>query len=151
MQNPKKAGSFKLSAATLLLTAAISTSAFGDTGGLRVRLVDSSGNPVAGATVTAQTPESLTVKSGTTGADGEVILMGLDPSDAYEVVVEGSGYQALRDQNIQVTSGKSYTLDYALNRTANNIQEIVVSGGGLSRIVDTTSALVGTDVNLDLT
>lgn len=152
MKYPRKVGGFTLSAASLLLSAAISTSAFADTGGLRVRLVDSAGNPVAGATVSAATPESLTSKTGTTDANGVAVLIGLDPSDAYTVTVDSAGYQDVRDENVQVVSGRNFTLDYSLANIASaSVEEIVVTGGSAGRIVDTTSALVGTDVTLDLT
>jgi hypothetical protein len=150
--NNTKRGRFKRSAAALLLGAAISsTIVFADTGGLRVTVTDASGNPVAGATVNASTIESLTAKSGVTGADGQVSLIGLDPSEVYEVVISGGGFQRLRNENVQVSSGLNFNLAYSLQRAGGTIEEIVVVGGGLERLVDTTSALVGTNVTLDLT
>jgi len=48
-------GSIKLTTAALLLIAAFSSSAFADTGGLRVKVTDADGNPIAGASVNAST------------------------------------------------------------------------------------------------
>lgn len=152
MINHKIPGRFKRSMATLLLTAAISTTALAqDTGGLRVRLIDSSGNPVVGAMVNAETPDSLTSRSGVTGDNGEAVLLGLDPSTEYEVSVSGSGYQRFRDEGITVVSGRNFIVEYSMTSAANEIQEILVTAGSAARIVDTTSALVSTDVTLDLT
>ena len=151
MQNNQTPVRFRLKAASVLLAAAISSQAFADTGGLRVVVTDAAGNPVVGAMVQASTSESLTSKSGVTGPDGEIRLLGLDPSNDYEVVVSGSGYQPLRNENVQVVSGRNFTLTYAIERS-NAIEEVVVVGrSGRTQLVDTTSALVGTDITLDLT
>ena len=151
MRNQKTPARFRLKAATVLLAAAISSQVFADTGGLRVVVTDAAGNPVAGAMVQASTPDSLTSKSGVTGPDGEIRLLGLDPSTDYEVVVSSSGYQPLRNSNVTVVSGRNFTLTYEIERSA-AIEEVVVVGrSGRTQLVDTTSALVGTDVTLDLT
>ncbi len=151
MQNNHTPVRFRLKAASVLLAAAISSQAFADTGGLRVVVTDAAGNPVVGAMVQASTSESLTSKSGVTGPDGEIRLLGLDPSNDYEVVVSGSGYQPLRNENVQVVSGRNFTLTYAIERSS-SIEEVVVLGrSGRTQLVDTTSALVGTDITLDLT
>jgi len=151
MRNHKTPARFRLKAASVLLAAAISSQVFADTGGLRVVVTDASGNPVVGAMVQASTPESLTSKSGVTGPDGEIRLLGLDPSAAYEVVVSGSGYQPLRNSNVTVVSGRNFTLSYEIERSS-TIEEVVVVGrSGRTQLVDTTSALVGTDITLDLT
>ncbi|MGJ8688303.1 MAG: TonB-dependent receptor [Gammaproteobacteria bacterium] len=151
MRNHKTPARFRLKAASVLLAAAISSQVFADTGGLRVVVTDASGNPVVGAMVQASTPESLTSRSGVTGPDGEIRLLGLDPSAAYEVVVSGSGYQPLRNSNVTVVSGRNFTLSYEIERSS-TIEEVVVVGrSGRTQLVDTTSALVGTDITLDLT
>jgi len=138
------------SIATAMLSAALTSTAFGHTGGLRVRITDASGNPVSGATVTAETSESLTSKSGTTSANGEVTLIGLDPSGEYEVTVSGSGYQRLRTEDVVVVSGRNFTLEYSLQPVGGQVEEIVVTAA-TARLVDTKSAMVGTDVTLDIT
>lgn len=51
-----------LMAATADLGVAWSVSAFADTGALRVMVTDADGNAIAGASVNASTPESLTSK-----------------------------------------------------------------------------------------
>lgn len=131
---------------------ALTTPALADTGGLRVTVTNSAGEPVAGATVHASTPESLVERSGVTGDDGSVRLEALAPSDAYEVVVSGEGFEDITYQNVKVVSGRTYPLDYVIPGPDADIEEVVVTGeSGTRPLVDTTSAMVATDVTLDLT
>jgi len=141
----------KLSAKVLLLSAAISSAtAFADTGALRVKIVDDNGNAVVGAMVGASTSDSLTSRKGITDKNGEVKLVGLDPSIHYSVVVNGEGYQPIKSQNVRVVSGKSFALNYALNASSSDVEEVMVLGRTM-QLVDTTSATVGQDITLDLT
>ncbi len=135
-----------LSASSLLMISIANA----DTGGLRVKITDAAGNPVSGATVVAATPDSLTEKTAVTDAQGEVRLIGLDPSDDYAVTVSGPGFQPLRNEDVQVVSGRSFSLTYAVT-ASQAIEELVVVGGGRGALVDTTSATVSTAITLDMT
>jgi hypothetical protein len=86
-----------LAASTLFVCAALSSTAFADTGALRVNISDAEGNPVVGAVVTASSPDSLLSKSGVTNEDGDVRLAGLDPADNYAVTVSAEGYTPARN------------------------------------------------------
>ena len=86
-----------LSVAALIISVAFSSAAIADTGGLQVTVTDSSGNPIAGASVNASTSESLTKKSGVTDVEGQIRFMGLDPSSDYVVTVTADGYQQARN------------------------------------------------------
>jgi Carboxypeptidase regulatory-like domain len=144
------AGAWRAGMGAALCLAA--SAAFADTGGLEVTVMNAAGQPVAGATVQASTPDSLTERSGTTDADGAVRLVGLDPSNRYEVVVSGQGFQNVRYTNVQVVSDRTFSLDYVVGMPGADIEEVVVTGESVVRqMVDTTSAMVGTDVTLDLT
>jgi hypothetical protein len=135
-----------------MLCMALSSTAFADTGGLRVKVTDQAGSPVAGATVHASTPESLTQRSGVTGADGTVRIEGLDPSDSYVVVVSGEGFAEMRTQDVKVISERTFALNYVIPGADGDIEEITVTGqSGVGQMVDTTSSMVATDVTLDLT
>lgn len=76
--------------------------------------------------------------------------MGLDSSADYEVSVNGAGSQPVPSEDVLVVSGRSLTLEYTLEPAGTQIQEIVVAGSTV-RMVDTKSAMVGTDVTLDIT
>ena len=126
--------------------------AFAATGGLEVTVRNAAGEPVSGVTVHASTADSLTERSGVTGADGVVRLVGLDPSNRYVVTVSGAGFAEIRDTDVQVVTDRTFSLDYYVGGPGANIEQVVVTGESATRqMVDTTSAMVGTDVTLDLT
>ena len=91
-----------------IFTIAISASFISadDTGALNVTVVDSSGNAVVGAVVSAKTSESLRSASGATNSDGTVKLSFLDPSSKYVVNVKASGFASSSATNITVVSGQ---------------------------------------------
>jgi hypothetical protein len=139
-----------LSIAALLLSAAFST-AFADTGALIVSVTDASGNAVAGASVSASTVDSLSKKSGVTDADGQVRLMGLDPSNDYVVTVSADGYQQARNEDVLVVSERTFSVPFALVGAGETLEEIITYGSSQTgQLVDTTSALQSTDVTLDI-
>lgn len=140
----------KLAASALLLTVALVSAASADTGGLRVKVSDSDGNPVVGAAVSASTKDSLTQKSGVTDAAGEARLVGLDPSDEYVVYVQAQGYQPQRNEGVLVVSERLFNLPFTLSAADAALEEIVTYGRtDIGQLVDTTSALQSTDVTLD--
>ncbi|MFC3716867.1 carboxypeptidase regulatory-like domain-containing protein [Luteimonas soli] len=118
-----------------------------ETGGLRITITGSDGQPIPGATVSVSSPDSLVSKTAVTEADGSVRLTGLDPATNYTVVVDASGYSDFSANNVAVVSGKNLSLGYALGATT--LDTIVVTGTSLAA-VDTTSAVVGTTLNLDI-
>ena len=144
-------GWLRLSAATLLFSVVFSSNAIADTGSLQVVVADSDGNPVAGATVVASTPDSLTRKSGVTDADGKLRLIGLDPSDRYSVSVSAEGFQDQRNEGVLVVTERTYTVPFNLTAAGEAIEEIVTVGrSDLGQLVDTTTAIQATDVTLDI-
>ena len=62
-----------------------------ETGGLRITITGSDGQPIAGATVQVSSPDSLVSRSAVTEADGSVRLTGLDPATNYTVEVGAAG------------------------------------------------------------
>ncbi|HEX2139999.1 MAG TPA: TonB-dependent receptor [Woeseiaceae bacterium] len=107
---------------------------------------------MASARVHASTPDSLTERTGVTGADGTVRLEGLDPSSNYRVVVSGEGFEDITYRNVKVVSERTFALNYVIAGPGADIEEVVVTGdSSVGQMIDTTSAMVGTDVTLDLT
>jgi hypothetical protein len=140
-----------LSVAALFISVAFSAAAIADTGGLQVRVTDSSGNPIAGASVNASTSESLTRKSGVTDADGQIRLMGLDPSNDYVVTVTADGYQQARNEDVLVVSERTFSVPFALVGADEAMEEIITYGSSqVGQLVDTTSSLQSTDLTLDI-
>ncbi|MFT3754585.1 MAG: TonB-dependent receptor [Pseudoxanthomonas sp.] len=119
-------------------------------GGLRITISGTDGQPLAGATVVASSPDSLISKTGSTDANGRVTLVGLDPATNYTVKVTAQGYADYSASNVAVVSGQNLTVGYALGGggSATNLDAIVVTGAGLAAI-DTTSATVSTVLTLN--
>lgn len=117
------------------------------TGALRVTVSGENGAPVAGATVTVRSPDSLVTKTGTTDPEGRVRVSGLDPSTNYTVSVASPGYNEFSASNVAVVSGQDRSVGYALASQGNKVEEIVITGRSLAA-VDVTSAVVGTTLTL---
>lgn len=124
-----------------------------DSGGLRITISSADGQPVAGATVTARSPSSLSFKTGVTDANGNVNLVGLDAATNYTVEVVAAGYSPFNASRVAVVSDKNLSVGYVLGRAgsgdATNLDAVVVTGSSLAA-VDTTSATVSSVLTLDL-
>jgi hypothetical protein len=120
-----------------------------ETGGLRISVTGAQGKPVAGATVKISSPSSLVTKTAVTEADGSVRIAGLDPATDYKVEVAAPGYSTFNATDVSVISGANPSLNYTLDAGAGagEGQRVVVTGSRLAQ-VDTTSATVGTILNL---
>ncbi|CAN5347638.1 hypothetical protein BH09PSE1_BH09PSE1_18450 [soil metagenome] len=137
--------------AITLVVAPTSAAAQSQTGALRIGVTSANG-PVAGATVTISSPDSLVTKTGTTDASGSVRVSGLDPATNYTVAVAASGYADYSATSVAVVSGRELSLGYSLSSndgTASTVDDIVVTGRSLAAI-DVTSAQVGTTLTLDV-
>lgn len=136
----------RLSAVTLAVGIVFAGAAWAaETGGLRISIAGAGGKPVAGATVKITSPSSLVGKTAVTEADGSVRVSGLDPATDYKVEVVASGYTAFSAANVVVVSGQNLSLGYVLG--TGNLDTVVVTSSRLAS-VDTTSATVGTTLNL---
>ena len=121
-----------------------------ETGGLRISITGAGGKPVAGATVKISSPSSLVTKTVVTEADGSVRVAGLDPATDYRVEVVAPGYTTFSATDVSVISGANPLVSYSLAGTgagADSSQRVVVTGSRAVQ-VDTTSATVGTILNL---
>lgn len=140
------------SALSLALGMCFVGAAMADTGGLRIVITGADGQPVPNATVKVSSPASLSPRTATTGADGSVRLQGLDPATNYTVQVIADGFQEFSATNVAVVSGQNLSVGYALGGGSGGtttLDAIVVTGASLAAI-DTTSAVVGTTLTLDM-
>ena len=129
----------------------ISGTAFAlDTGGLKIRVTDSNGNPIAGASILVKAPDALVSRNAVSDADGYATLRGLDASSQYTVSINGANLQSFEATNVRVITGKSLSLTYAINDLSADMETITVSGRAIAAI-DTTSATTGLDITLDMT
>jgi hypothetical protein len=119
-----------------------------ETGGLRISITGAQGKPVAGATVRISSPSSLVTKTVVTEADGSVRVAGLDPATDYKIEVAAPGYSNFSATDVAVISGANPSVNYTLDSgSTGGAQQVVVTGARLAQ-VDTTSATVGTILNL---
>ena len=135
------------------LLAPSSAMAQSQTGAVRIAVTGNNG-PIAGATVTVSSPDSLVAKTGVTEADGRVRVAGLDPATNYTIEVEAAGFAQFTANDVAVVSGRELSVGYALVATADDgdateLGDIVVTGRSLAA-VDVTSATVGTTLTLDV-
>ena len=96
--------------------------AWADTGGLRITVNGSNGEPLAGATVKVSSPDSLVSRSGVTDAEGRLRLQGLDPATNYTVEVVAPGHSDFSAGNVAVISGKDLSVGYVLGASSGKWQ-----------------------------
>jgi hypothetical protein len=127
-----------------------SSASAADTGGLKIRVTDSNGSPIAGASVLAKAPDTLVSKNAVTDSDGFVSLRGLDASNQYTVSINGANIQSFEATNVRVSTEKTLNITYALGDMSTDMEKITVSGISMVTM-DTTSATTGLDITLDMT
>jgi hypothetical protein len=102
---------------TLLLTFSVGASAVFSqataTAELRGNVTDPNGSAVAGATVTATDNAKGTTRTATTDADGNYVLLSLQPG-VYTVKVEASGFASNTTNNVELQVGQQLALDKVL-------------------------------------
>src|SRR5439155_7146214 len=89
-------------------------------------VVDGSGAPVAGASVTAKSPQTGAVHTGTTNDNGAYRVVELQPGP-YEVTIEKSGFKVLHYGNVVLTVSQILTMDAKVEVTSQSTT-IEVSG-----------------------
>jgi hypothetical protein len=116
-------------------------------GTIEVMVVDSTGAPLPGVSVTATAANATSKRSAVSDTTGKAVVLGLEPSEGYVVTVTMQGFKSAKYERVLVRSGQTTSLPVTL--AVGGIQEqITVSG---SPLVDTSSALQGQDITLRLT
>ena len=128
---------------------AVGGTAFGQgtKGSITVTVVDDSGAGIPGATVTAKSDQTLGSRTDVSGADGVVVLPGLDPASNYVVTTTMDGFNGARNENVLVRSGQITPIRVTLT-LATVTEEVLVTAE--SPVVDITSAQTGQEITLDL-
>jgi len=142
---------FKTTALALLVLCLSAGPAFAqvtNTGSIQAIVQDQGKLPVPGAEVVAESTDGVTKRSGVTNANGEVLLIGLEPSARYTVTTTLQGFIQQRFENVLVRSGQIVTLRMTL-AVGGLTESVQVTAQ--SPIVDTTSAIQTTDITLQLT
>src|SRR5690348_10887152 len=95
-------------------------------------VVDGSGAPVAGANVTAKSPQTGAVRTSTTNETGAYRVVELQPGP-YELTIEKSGFKTLHYGDVVLTVSQILTIDAKLEVTTQTTT-IEVSGQSLPPI-----------------
>ena len=138
-----------LTALVLALLAA-GSAAFGQAqhGNVQIKVTDSDGAVLPGATVSTASDESLTRRSTITDSQGQAILISLAPAANYVVSVSLDGFAGARLEGVTVRAGQTTTLEAEL-QLADFSEELIVTAE--SPLVDVTKTQAGQDITLQLT
>ena len=117
-------------------------------GKIVVVVEDQQGSRLPGATVSASAADTVTSREGVTSGIGEALLLAMDPSAVYVITVNMDGFAPMTNENILVRSGHTATIRVQLALAG---VEEVVTVTTETPLVDTTSAITGQDITLDLT
>lgn len=136
-----------LSAIALLVFAG---AAFGQAqrGSITVTVTDQDGARLPGATVTAQSDQTLTRRTTVTDGNGVAELVALDPATNYVVTTSLDGFNSVRNEGVVVRAGQDAPLNVQLG-LATVEEELIVTAE--APVVDVTSAVTGQDITLQLT
>ena len=118
------------------------------TGTITVVIQDKDGGRLPGVTVSAEAPDTITKRSAVTDATGTAVLEALAPSSQYRVTAMLSGFADLTQEKVRVISGQSFNLPLTLQVAGLTETVSVVA---TTPLVDTTSAVTGQDITLELT
>ena len=131
-----------------VLFASIASAQVETKGKIVVVVEDQQGSRLPGATVSASAADTITSREGVTSGRGEATLLGMDPSPSYVVTVNMSGFAPMTHENVLVRSGHTATI--RVQMALAGVEEVVTVTSE-TPLVDTTSAITGQDITLDLT
>ena len=117
-------------------------------GTIVVQVEDSQDRRLEGALVDAAAPDTVTSREAVTNALGEAILPAMDPSARYVVSVQLDRFTPARHEAILVRAGTTVTVRAKLE-IAGISEEVTVTAE--TPLVDTSRAIQGQDITLDLT
>lgn len=106
------------------------------------------GSVLPGATVEVQSDQTLTGRVEQTDVDGQAQLVALDPAANYVVTVMLEGFAPARIEDVLVRAGQNTPLNLELQLEEFTDQLVIT---GESPVVDTTSAVAGQEITLQLT
>jgi len=116
-----------------------------ESGDMRGKVVDESGAPIVGATITVSGPNIAGTAQTTTDKNGEFQLLGL-PVGAQEVMIEADGYGPIR---MLATVRLDETMSVPATLTKSTVQEVVVVEAE-EPVIDSTKSSISDEVNDDL-
>lgn len=118
------------SVVSLAATTTIATPVFAQqiTTDIEGRVVDESGNPVAGAVVTVTNTATNATRTTTTGSDGAFRATALQPGGPYEVTANAGGFEGQTVQDVYTALGRPTAFTFTLTPSSGEDNVIIVSG-----------------------
>lgn len=95
------------------------------------RITDSSGQPLPGATVIAVHEPTGSQYGNVTDADGFFRIPHMNVGGPYTVTVSFVGYQDYKEEGIYLSLGQTFKFNRSLAEAATELQEIVITTGGI--------------------
>ena len=120
--------------AALFLGLAISSFAQVTTSDIRGLVVDDQNAPLPGANVVAIHTPTGTKYGGTTNLDGRFNLLNMRVGGPYTVTVSFIGFQSQEVNEVFLTLGKTFSLELKLEPDSQELEEVVISGAGVSNV-----------------
>jgi hypothetical protein len=143
MRNTK----FFMVAAALLLLASFASAQELQSGAVRGRVLDDSGQPLPGVTITISGPALIGKYTTVTNAEGQFRAPSLTPGAGYEIKAELSGFETIVRSGIIVNLGKTISLEFRMK--ASTIQQevtITAPTPTVDVVKSATSKVVTSDV-----
>lgn len=113
---------------------AVSVIGFGQgvtTSSINGRITDNSGKPLPGATVIAIHVPTGSQYGNVTDADGYFRIPNMNVGGPYTITVSFIGYQDYKEEGVQLSLGQTFKLNKSLSESATELEEIVVTSGGI--------------------
>jgi hypothetical protein len=134
-----------------MLAAALPAMAQDTSSSITGRVLDASGQPVAGATVQIVHEPSGTTKIATTDADGRYSAQGMRVGGPFDVTVSKAGLSQAKQDNVylQLSQGTAVnlTMGAAGAQNAQNLQGVTVSANALSQTFSSENKGFSTNVS----
>ncbi len=97
------------------------------TASMKGRIVDTNGEPMIGATVVAVHTPTGSEWGNIADVDGFFRLNNMNVGGPYQVTVSFVGFETQEQENIYLTLGQRYTLNFELSESATALSEVVIS------------------------
>ncbi|HEX8778511.1 MAG TPA: carboxypeptidase regulatory-like domain-containing protein [Rhodanobacter sp.] len=151
MNSRIRAGALPLAIASLLATAAVPALAQDTSSSISGRVLDASGQPVAGATVQIVHEPSGTTKITTTGADGRYAAQGLRVGGPFDVTASKAGMAQTEQKNVYLQLAQDTSINLTMGaEQAKQVKElgaVTVSASSLMQTFTPDNKGISTNVS----
>ena len=141
----KRIGSSCFIIVALLMVGFITPSFAAETGGITGKVVDKTGMPLPGVTITATSTKLIGARNANTDTEGRYRIPIL-PVGTYTISYEIAGYRVMKLEKVGVSLGMNTPVDVTME-LAESIKEEIVLVANIIPLVDTKSANVSTYVD----